>query len=136
MKDLNESVRDEIDVILRHAQKALTTGDKQSATKLVEEAWSKLPDPKFGWDVSKSFAHAVAELYRDTGNFSAALKVMNNLFLSGTVKPYQDGPYFILGTIYFELGDLENAKKSLIKAAKISKGRCFNGEPEKYKSII
>lgn len=83
MKDLNESVRDEIDVILRHAQKALTTGDKQSAAKLAAEAWSKLPDPKFGWDVSKSFAHAVAELYRDTGNFSAALKVMNNLFLSG-----------------------------------------------------
>lgn len=136
MDKLSKDKRDEIDAILCQAQETLNTGDKEYSAKLANQAWGLLPDPKFEWDVSKSFAHAVAELYRDSGKFSAALNIMNDLFSSGTVKPYQDAPHFILGTIYFEMGELKDAKTSLIKANEISKGRCFNDQPDKYKNIL
>ena len=41
-----------------------------------------------------------------------------------------------MGTIYYEMGDMINAKKWLGEADKISKGRCFREEPEKYRKFL
>ncbi len=132
MKDLNPAIRDEIDKLFIRSKGKPDSGDKTGAMQDAEMAWGILPDPKFGWDVSKSFTHALAETYRDTGNFQNALNLMHELFASETVKPRQDGPRFILGTIYFEMNDEENAKKWFAEANRISKGRCFQGEDKKY----
>lgn len=94
-----------------------------------------LPKPKFGWDVSKSFTHALAKTYRDTGNFQNAIALMDELFASGSVKSHQDGPRFVMATIYFEMGDNENAVKWFAEANQISKGRCFQGEDKKYQEF-
>ncbi|NOU22010.1 MAG: hypothetical protein HOO93_09505 [Methyloglobulus sp.] len=56
------------------AQKA---GDMALAVKLSEQAWGKLPEPKFDWDVSKSFAHSVAETYRDAKLFDKVWLLCN-----------------------------------------------------------
>lgn len=132
MEDLNTTVRGEIDALFIQAKGKLESGDQFGAIQDAEAAWKALPAPKFGWDVSKSFAHALAKIYRDTGNFQNALALMNELFASGTVKPYQDGPRFVTATIYFAMGDKENAIKWFGEANQISKGRCFRGEDEKY----
>ncbi|MFG6892041.1 tetratricopeptide repeat protein [Burkholderia pseudomallei] len=135
MEDLNATVRDEIDALFIRANGKLESGEKSGAIQDAEAAWKTLPEPKFGWDVSKSFAHALAKMYRDTGNFKNAIALMNELFASGTVKPYQDGPRFVAATIYFEMGDNENAMKWFDEANKISKGRCFRGEDKKYQDF-
>lgn len=135
MEDLDATVRDEIDALFIRAKGKLESGEKSGAIQDAEAAWKTLPEPKFGWDVSKSFAHALAKMYRDTGNFKNAIALMNELFASGTVKPYQDGPRFVTATIYFEMGDNENAMKWFDEANQISKGRCFRGEDKKYQEF-
>ncbi|MBR0565975.1 hypothetical protein J5J83_07590 [Azoarcus sp. L1K30] len=136
MHDLDIAIRDKIDAAFRNARQKFNDGDIPSALAIATEAWHSLPEPKFGWDVSKSYTHAYASLHRDAGVFDEAIKVMKALFASGTVRPNQDRPHFILGTIYYEMGDLENAKRSFAEANRISKGRCFNEEPEKYLSTL
>jgi tetratricopeptide (TPR) repeat protein len=132
MQDLDPQLRENIDKILVNSRERLAAGDASGAIEDTETAWNMLPDPKFDWDVSKSFTHAVAKRYRDAGLFQKALHLMNDLFDSGTVKSYQDGPRFVLATIYFEMNDLDNAEKYFSEANQISKGRCFRGEDEKY----
>ena len=135
MEDLNTIVRDEITALFIQAKGKLESGDTFGAIQGAEAAWKTLPEPKFGWDVSKSFTHALARIYRDTGNFRSAIDLMNDLFASGTVKPYQDGPRFVMATIYFEMGDHESAIKWFEEANQISKGRCFRDEDKKYKEF-
>ncbi|KVV34744.1 hypothetical protein WK81_29835 [Burkholderia ubonensis] len=135
MEDLDTSVRDQIDALFIQAKSKLESGDKAGAIQDAEAAWKTLPEPKFGWDVSKSFTHALAKIYRNTGHFQNAVALMNELFASGTVKPYQDGPRFVTATIYFEMGDNENAMKWFDEANQISKGRCFQGEDKKYQEF-
>ena len=135
MEDLNATVRDEIDALFIRGRGKFKAGDKSGALQDADAAWKMLPEPKFGWDVSMSYTHALAKIYRDTGNFSNAIALMNELFSSGTVEPYEDGPRFVMATIYFEMGDVEGAVKWFGEANKISKGRCFQGEDKKYQEF-
>lgn len=132
MEQLDVSIRDEIDALLKQAKEQISSGDRAQGIKTAEAAWEKVPEPKFDWDVSKSFAHSLAKFYRNTGNFDGAIKLMTALFDSGTVKAHQDGPRFIFATIYCEMGDEVLAMKWFAEANKISKGRCFQGEDNKY----
>jgi tetratricopeptide (TPR) repeat protein len=136
MQDLDTTIREKIDATFRVAKQNLRDGDIDSALVGATEAWAQLPEPKFDWDVSKSFVHAYATLYRDAGRYDEAVRLMEMLFASGTVKPHQDRPYFILGTIYYEMGRLEDARRWLGEANSISKGRCFKDELEKYKKAL
>ena len=136
MEDLQVALRDKLDLMYREARSRLAIGKLDEGILLAETGWKELPEPKFGWDVSKSYAHALALVYRDTNRYHEALSIMSELFKSGTVKSHQDQPYFITGTIYFEMGDVENARKWLEEANRISKGRCFRDEPEKYERFL
>lgn len=135
VEDLDATVRREIDALLIESKGKLGSGDKFGALQDAAGAWAKLPEPKFGWDVSKSFAHALAKIYRDAGEFQSAIALMNQLFASQTVKPYQDGPRFVMATIYFEMGDNASAMKWFDEANQISKGRCFKDEDKKYQAF-
>ncbi|MCX7113862.1 MAG: hypothetical protein NTX45_28070 [Proteobacteria bacterium] len=132
MQDLNIEVRDMINGLFMESYRVLNNGDIELAVKLAEQAWYKFPEPKFDWDVSKSFTHALAETYRDAKMYGKALAVMQSLFDSGTVLDYQDQPRFILATIYYHQGNFVEAKKWFGIADKISKGRCFREEPQEY----
>ena len=135
MEDLNTAIRDEIDTLFIQSKGKLKSGDRSGAVQDAEAAWKTLPEPKFGWDVSKSFTHALAKTYRDTGNFKNAIVLMKELFASGTVKSHQDGPRFVMATIYFEMSDGENARMWFEQANQISQGRCFQGEDKKYQDF-
>jgi len=132
MEDLDVTIRHTIDSLFISARKKMGLGDKVGAIQDAESAWSALPDPKFEWDVSKSFVHALAKIYRDAGEFNKAVGCMEMLFASRTVRAHQDGPRFILATIYFEMGEVELANKWFAEANQISNGRCFQGEDKKY----
>lgn len=136
MQDLDPTLRDEIDSTFRRARKLLSDGQAEVALDLAQTAWGRLPDPKFDWDVSQSYVHALALIYRDTHRYSEGLALMKDLFTSGTVLEYEDRPRFVLGTIYFDMGDIEEARRWLIEANRISRGRCFRDEPEKYRLAI
>lgn len=83
MEDLDVKLRDELDLMFRETRAKMNSGDKDDAARLAEIAWQQFPEPKFGWDVSKSFTHALTEIYKDAGRYEDALKLMNKLFVSG-----------------------------------------------------
>ena len=60
MEQLDVSIRDEIDALMKQAKEQISAGEKAQGIKTAETAWDKVPAPKFGWDVSKSFAHLLA----------------------------------------------------------------------------
>lgn len=132
MQDLNIEERDMIDEIFIQSANAQKDGNMELAVKLAEQAWFKLPIPKYDWDVSLSFSLALAETYRDAKLYHKALVVMRELFDSGTVLDYEDGPRFMLATIYYHQGNFVEAKKWFGIADKISKGRCFREVPQEY----
>ncbi|PTT81213.1 hypothetical protein DBR42_18335 [Pelomonas sp. HMWF004] len=132
MPPLDVSLRDEIDALYKQAKQQIQSGDTAGGIKTAEAAWEKLPAPKFGWDVSKSFTHSLARFYRDTGDHPRAIQLMNELFNSGTVRDYQDGPRFILATVYFAMGDEASAMQWFTEANRISKGRCFREQDPRY----
>jgi tetratricopeptide (TPR) repeat protein len=132
MQDLDIEVRDRIDELFIASYQALKNDDVELSLKLAEQAWFKLPQPKFEWDVSWSFTHALAETYRDAKLYDKALAIMQALFDSGTVFDYEDGPRFMLATIYYHQGNFVEAKKWFGIADKISKGRCFSEVPQEY----
>lgn len=136
MQDLDISLRDKLDATFKEARSRLELSDIENAVKIAESAWEMLPEPKFEWDVSKSYVQTLAGIYRDSGNFQEAISLLNELFSSGTLQPHQDRPRLVLGTVYFEMGDLANARKWFDEANRISKGRCFNGQPKKYKDLL
>jgi tetratricopeptide (TPR) repeat protein len=132
MQVLDINIRNKIDTILIESYKELQAKNCETAIQLAIKAWEEIPEPKFGWDVSKSFTLGIAETYRDCKIYPPAIKFLEDLFSSNTVKEYQDGPYFMMGTTYYEMGDNNNALKWLTQANAISKGRCFREEDPKY----
>ena len=132
MQDLDIGVRDRIDELFIQSAHAMKNGDIDLAVKLAEQAWYKFPEPKYDWDVSLSFTHALAQTYRDAKMFDMALAIMRAFFDSGSVLDYEDGPRFMLATIYYHQGNFVEAKKWFGIADKISKGRCFREEPQEY----
>ena len=136
MKNLDVETYDEMNNLFIRSRQLLQEGQVSEALALAEEAWAKLPEPKHDWDVTLIFTHAMAETYRDAKLFDKALAVMKWLFASGVVEAFEDGPRFITGTIYYEAGNLVEAKKWFAEANKISKGRCFRDEPLKYKELL
>jgi tetratricopeptide (TPR) repeat protein len=136
MQDLDPILCEQINLKFRSARRCLDEGQADLAIETALAAWGCLPEPKFEWDVSQIYLHALAGLYRDTKHFREAVALMEALFASGTVLPYEDGPYFVLGTIYYEMGDMEQARYWLGEANRISKGRCFRDQPEKYRNVV
>jgi len=133
---LDVPLRDAIDALFTQAKQLIQGGDAAEGLRLAEAAWAKLPLPKFGWDVSKSYTHLLARFYRQTGYFERAIELMNELFDSGTVKSYRYGPRFMLATLYFEKGDEAQALRWFTEANLISKGRCFRGEDLRYQELF
>jgi tetratricopeptide (TPR) repeat protein len=135
VKNLEVSLRDKLDSLFREAITKTKTGENAEAIRLAELAWSQYPEPKLDWDVSWSYTRAMARVYRDTGNFQKALDVLYPLYNSNEMI-HKDGPAFYLGTVYFEMEDMVNAKKWLSEANTLSRGRCFRDEDKKYKAVI
>lgn len=136
MKDLPIDIRDEIDQLFISAFNALKNNNNEEAILKAEEAWYKFPEPKYDWDVTLSFTTGICSAYREVGFFEKAHNIIDELFEFGNLKDYQDGPIFLKGTIYFEQGELEQAKEWFDKANNISKGRCFVSQPKKYKTFF
>ncbi|NTS77879.1 hypothetical protein HR060_13550 [Catenovulum sp. SM1970] len=136
MRFLASEQHDEINNLFIQAFNKLDEGNTVKAQKIAEHAWSLLPEPKYDWDVTLSLVSDICEMYRELSLFESSHKIVDELISSGHLKEYQDGPLFLKGTIYFEQGKTDEAKQWFDKANTISKGRCFVGEPKKYKAFF
>lgn len=135
MKSLPTELHDEINELFIEAFKKLDDNKLIEARSIAEKAWQLLPSPKYDWDVTISLVSDIYDMYKELGFYENSHKIIDELLSSGHLDDYDDGPIFLKGTIYYEEGELELAKVWFDKANAISKGRCFVGQPLKYKTF-
>ncbi len=127
---------DPIYAVLAKAKPAVESGDNQLASQYSDEAWALVPEPRFGWDSSYICTHHTVKILRRAGLYDKAIALVNSYMTSGFHLDYQDGPYFWLGTLHFEIGEMEEAFGLLKRANSMSGGRCFLEEDPKYKKFL
>jgi tetratricopeptide (TPR) repeat protein len=93
--------------------------------------WELFPEPKYDWDWSQQILNAIAEFYLEWQKYDKALFWANEVFKCGPL-PGDGSPYLFLGKIYYEAGDLDEARRQLTKAFQLSGRRTFQGEDPKY----
>jgi tetratricopeptide (TPR) repeat protein len=135
-KSMEDAIRIPIYDLFGQAKEAAKIGDSDTVEHLCDEAWAKVPEPKFGWDVTYMFLLGMAQLLRIAGKYDKAIDVVSRYVASEYFLDYQYGPYFWLGALYFEKGDLIRSYEFFDRANRMSRGRCFDGEDRKYKRFF
>jgi len=120
---------------LSRALAQLEAGDKSGAVATALNGWSQIPAPVFGWDVSLMHVDTLVYILRNAGEFQPAIRILNEQLSSAFYRDYQYHPYFLLGTVYFAMGELQTARENFKIANRISRGRCFIDEDPAYKAL-
>jgi len=134
-KRMDEPIRLQVYEKFGAALNALKTGDRRGAYDLGEEAWALVPEPKYGWDTSYMCLLMMVKALRGAGKCDPAIELVNGYVTSPHYAPHESGPYFWLGTLYFEKGDFAQAHSYLDRANKMSRGRDFVDEDKRYRDF-
>jgi tetratricopeptide (TPR) repeat protein len=133
---LNKKVFDEIDTLHAEAKAALGRKDLGAAARLSDEAWAKLPEPKFGWDHSYNCLHRLVEFKRPTGQgLQEMISLVQGYIASEYFRADTFGSHFLLGTLYYDVGELDRAFEAFQTADKLSGGYCFNSQDPKFRKF-
>jgi len=136
IKKLNEKLFDEIDTLHAEARAALGRNDPGAAARISDEAWAKVPEPKFCWDFSYVFVHRLVEFKRPTGQgLEEVTSIVQAYIASEYCKADNFGSHFLLGTLQFERGNLDEAFEAFKTANQLSGGYCFAGQDQKYRKF-
>lgn len=124
--------------ITRLAEEGDREGEKENWDGQIEkylQAWELVPEPKYEWDGGTWITSGIAEGFFQKKNYQGA----KPYFHEG-LKCYRGEQHsFILlrlGEIYYDEGDLDQARQYLCRAWDISEGREFVDEPKKYRDFI
>jgi tetratricopeptide (TPR) repeat protein len=131
-----DDVRLPIYAVFSEAKQAAAAGDHARAEQLCEDAWGRIPEPKFGWDVTYVCLGAFVKYMGASRSYDKPIEAVNAYLGSPYYAEYQDGPYFWLGSLYYEKGDLARAFEYFERANAMSKGRCFVEEDPRYKAFF
>lgn len=134
-KTLDDAVRNNLNEMIKSAFLDIKNGDLQSAISIGDNIFESIPEPKYGWDYSYILLECMVEILRSTGQYGKAFELVNKYISSPYYLDYEDGPYFWLGTLYFEKSEFSEAYENFQRANKISRGRCFVEEDPKYKAF-
>lgn len=133
---MEDAIRVPIYELFGKAKEATSHGNHAKAESLCDEAWARIPEPKFGWDVSYMCVLGMVKFLRSAGKHDKAIDLVNAYLASEFYSDFEDGPYFWLGTLHYEKGDLLKAFEYFDRANKMSRGRCFVEEEAKYKQFF
>lgn len=133
---LPQAVDAQILPVAEAALRELAAGNMDAASRLAIKVWSLVPEPKYGWDSSLSYMRAMVKVLRQSGSYGEAIEILNGHLTSDYYRDYEYHPHFLLGTVYYAIGQLESAKLHFKEAHKIGGMRCFQGEPPEYKQLI
>jgi tetratricopeptide (TPR) repeat protein len=132
---MDESIRVRVYDLFKQAKEALESDDNCAAELCCDQAWNIIEEPKYGWDSSYMCLLYAVRYLRGASCYDKAIALVDGYLTFGHHHSYEDGPYFWLGTLWYEKGELGKAFSYFKKANKISKGRCFVEENSKYKTF-
>lgn len=122
--------------VFSKARVAAAQSEAALTESLCWEAWALVPEPKFGWDSSYVVLGRMVSFLRAAKVYEKAISLVHGYLESGHHLDYEDGPYFWLGTLHYEKGNLGDAYTYLDRANRMSGGRCFREEEPKYKAFL
>jgi tetratricopeptide (TPR) repeat protein len=131
-QELPADVRQQIDDLLRQAGEAERGGEPERSEKLSLKAWDMLPEPKLDWEFySNIIPRDNLIFYRDRHQFDKALQ-----WLAITRDSYgpgrNDSVEFLAATLWYEMGNLDEAFDEFDRLYKAFKARPFQGKDRKY----
>lgn len=133
---LKSPLKEEVEELIERSNQEYIQKEYDKSIRLLEEAWSKLPQPKVLYDDSYHIVNYLIETYLFLNKAELASE-WTNLMLISDLERFDDGDReFVVGKVYYELNKLEIAKEFFYIANKKSDGRCFEGEEQKYRSLI
>jgi hypothetical protein len=114
-------------------RRAWEAGDVASAERHFLEAWSCIPEPRLQHDFAASMAVALTEFYRDTGQSEPAARW---LALARAAYGPEPDPHteFLAATVFYEVGDMDEAYVLFDGLYKTYKRRPFEGAKPDYLS--
>jgi tetratricopeptide (TPR) repeat protein len=136
VEPLDPAIEQKISARFKQALALLNSADKVKASQLALDAWNQMPEPRFGWDVSLSKTRVLVHILREAGQYEPAIDVLKQHLQSRFYQEYQYHPYFLLGTVYFAMGDMDSARENFRIADRISRGRCFVDENPAFKKLL
>jgi hypothetical protein len=136
VKSMDDTVRTTVYSLFGQAKQALERGNNSDAERLTDEAWAAVPAPKYGWDRTYMVLFMLTKLLRAVGSHGKGIQLVRGYLNSEYYSDHEDGPFFWLGTMHFEKGELAEAFEYLNRANSMSKGRCFDEEDPKYKAFV
>jgi tetratricopeptide (TPR) repeat protein len=131
-QELPADLRQQIDDLLRQAGEAARGGEPERSEQLRLKAWEMLPEPKLGWEFySNTMPRNNLTFFRDTKQFDKALH-----WLEVTRESYgpgrDDSVEFLAATLWYEMGNLDEAFDEFDRLYKAFKARPFQGKDRKY----
>jgi len=131
-QELPNDMRDQIDGLLRQAGEAARGNEPERSESLRLQAWEMLPEPKLGWDYySNIMPRNNLVFYRNTRQFDKAkhwLEVTRESYGPGRDESIE----FYAATLWYEMGDFDQAFEEFDRQYKAFKKRPFEGHDKKY----
>jgi len=109
--------------------------DFAQALASYNEALALLPEPKIEWEAATWLYTAIGDAHINQQDWDEALTAFEQALASpeGTENPYI---WFSLGQIFFEKGDLEQAKVHFTKAHELDGDDIFRDENPAYLALV
>jgi hypothetical protein len=112
------------------------SGDLSTGLRDLDSLWDRIPEPKT--ETANSYMvieYAVAFTLR-LKDLDQAKKWASRAALFTGKRQDKGEVEFLVGKVAFECGETEAAKQSFVVANKKSRGRIFQGEDPKYRTLI
>jgi tetratricopeptide (TPR) repeat protein len=110
-------------------------GEMVKVEKCLWNLWQLLPDPKFIWSESLVMVTGMALHFLKTGQIQKALDWVPNLI--GIFETTSDSyPAVVVGQVYFEAGQQDEAIKWFHKAFDVAGKGAFRGENSRFLELV
>ena len=132
-KTTPKEIASKIHQIGARGREAWNKGEFGKAEEEFLAAWKEVPDPKEEFDYGQILSRGLVVFFRDTKQFEKAyqwLDVVRRAYQTDGIS--DPGTAFLVGTVHFESGRLDEAFLLFDKLYKEFKGRPFQGEDKKY----
>lgn len=132
MTKLTKEIQDQINEFISMASDSFCVNNFNSSITFLKKAWGKLPNDKYLFDDSYHISRYLTMSYQQLGKMEDA---KHWAFINMKCDPERADigeKEFLVGQIFFELNNVDEAIHYFKIAYKKSKGLCFKNQDTKY----
>ena len=128
MSKLEEKERKRVLDLIDQSFNAYSKESIEESIRLLDEAWSMIPDDKEQWDEGYLVSKEYIDTYFAYEDYNEAEKWIDIFLKADALHANHGDGQLLAGQVYFELGKEDLAKKYFTIADEKSKGRLWKGD--------